>query len=307
MQISTNDGSGQKGEREWQLPKIKKDAAPHKTSYSPILECPCTTRMQKQAPYVNPKTFNGDCQGRHEPLSDLLDQKNPTCFADTYVGGLSCCPDGGFLLDADQTPPAFVDEIFFRFRFYFEDHDAAKHEEINHVEWASNGCDSGCGAKCPNNCHHIEYDVVQGVGSPGAPDVQVFQSTFPAGHMLAAECTPKDAQCMDGRTVGPEGFKLIMAASHCHAPNCIRQELINKDTGEVLCYGTTILGHSEANYDEAGYIFTPPCLWGSAEEGLLPPPVLQKNTTLQMVTYFNSTWGHPGQMGIWQMKAAVVV
>ena len=76
------------------------------------------------------------------------------------MGGLNCCPDGGFLLDADQTPPPFVDEVFFRFRFYFEDHDPAKHQDINHVEWAGNGCDSGCG-KCPNRCKHIEWDVVQ--------------------------------------------------------------------------------------------------------------------------------------------------
>merc|ERR1712216_717488 len=57
---------------------------------------------------------------------------------------------------------------------------------------------------------------------------------------------------------------------------------------------------------EAGYLFTPPCLWGSPEDGLLPPPVLFENTTLQMLTVFNSTYDHPGQMGIWQMKAAPV-
>lgn len=310
MQIGTNDGTGQKGVRSWQLPKIKRDAAPAQTAYSPILECPCTTRVHINgtAGTINGGAFNGDCEGRHEPLSDLLDNKNPTCWASTYVGGLSCCGDGEFLLDADQEPPAFVDEVFVRFRFYFEEYDAAKHQDINHVEWASNGCDSGCGGKCPNGCRHIEYDVVKGVGSKYGSDVQVFQSTFPAGDMLAASCTPKDGQCMDTRTVDPKkGFKLIMAAAHCHAPNCIRQELINKDSGEVLCNGTTKLGQSEANYDEAGYLYTPPCLWGATEDGLMAPPVLFKNTTLQMVTYFNSTWGHPGQMGIWQMKAAVVV
>ena len=58
-------------------------------------------------------------------------------------------------------------------------------------------------------------------------------------------------------------------------------------------------------YDEEGYLSTPPCLWGE-QEGLQNPPILFENTTMQMVTYFNTTWGHPGQMGIWQMKAAVV-
>merc|ERR1711871_1258 len=299
MQISTNDGTGRKGtpSNPWVLPKMKASTTPPNTPYSPLLECPCTTRIKNLQ-------VNGDC--RAEPLSDLLVTKNPTCDASTYVGGLACCSNGGYLLDADQEPPAFVDEVFYRFRFYFEEYDADNHQHLEHLEWAGNGCDSGCG-KCPNRCGHIEWDVVQGVGSHMGSDVAAFQSTFAAGQMLASSCPQHDGQCFDGRLVGPKGFKLMMAAAHCHAPNCITQDLINKDTGEVLCHGVPNLGKSEAVYDEEGYLSTPPCLWGTAEEGLLPPPVLQRNTTLQMVTYFNSTYGHPGQMGIWQMKGAVVV
>ena len=166
-----------------------------------------------------------------------------------YVGGMACCHNGGFLLDAEQEVPAFVDEVFFRFRFYYEDYapiastvvttgatttgatttgatttvvttgatttgatTGGKHQDINHVEWASNGCDSGCGGgHCPNECGHIEFDVVKGVGSKdGGTDVQVFQTTFKAGHMLAASCKMTDGQCMDGRMVGDDGFKMIM-------------------------------------------------------------------------------------------------
>lgn len=311
MQISTNDGTGAKGPH-GPVPKIKQQdgrtPADPNGKYSPLLECPCTDRMviDGKKGTINGHFMNGDC--RAEPLSDLLATKNPTCTASTYVGGLSCCPNGGFLLDRNQTVPDFVDETFFRFRFYYEDYDTTKHQDINHVEWAGNGCDSGCGGQCPNNCAHIEWDVVKGQGSVEGPDVAIFQSTFKAGDMLAKSCSMTSAQCMDGRTVDPaKGFKLMMAATHCHAPNCIRQELINVDTGEKLCYGATVLGDSEENYNEADYLFTPPCLWGNKEDGLMAPPVLQLNTTLQMVTVFNSTYGHPGQMGIWQMKAAPVV
>ena len=95
---------------------------------------------------------------------------------------------------------------------------------------------------------------------------------------------------MDGSKVDDaKGFKLMMAASHCHAP----QELINVDSGEVLCNGTTHIGTSHLTYNEAGYLFTPPCLWGDdPDDNLMPPPVLMKNTTLQMVTVFNSTYWH---------------
>merc|ERR1711988_15699 len=112
-------------------------------------------------------------------------------------------------------------------------------------------------------------------------DVAAFQSTFAAGQMLASSCTQHDGQCFDGRLVGPKGFKLVMAAAHCHALNCLRQVLINKDTGETLCDGVPKHGTSLMDvYNEEGYLSTPPCLWGTAEEGLVEPPVLQRNTTL---------------------------
>ena len=100
----------------------------------------------------------------------------------------------------------------------------------------------------------------------------------------------------------PYGW-LAQVATHCHAPNCLRQLLRNNDTGEVLCDGTPVKGATDAIYDERGYLYTPPCLYGHSDD-LLPPPLLMKNTTLQMVTWYNATFDHPGQMSIYQMKAA---
>ena len=126
--------------------------------------------------------------------------------------------------------------------------------------------------------------------------------------MLAkGDCAPTSQQCFPSSAVdAAKGFKLLMAATHCHAPNCLRQDLLDADTGAVLCRGVPKHGASEANYDEADYLYTPPCLWGRAEDGLEAPPVLTRNMTLRMVTVFNSTYDHPGQMGIWQMKGAPV-
>jgi len=246
--------------------------------------------------------YDGDC--KPEPLSDLLKENNPTCQVTSYLGGLSCCVNHDFLLDKDQNPPPFVDEIIFRFRFYFEDFNSTLHQEIHHVEWALNGCDSGSDGPNPMGCRHIEFDIVKGVGSSAGPDIQILQSTFPVHGMLARSCGPDNGQCMDISKVGKGGIKLMMAAAHCHAPNCLRQELINLDTGETLCLGIPVHGTSEAAFDELGYLYTPPCTWGTAEEGFYDPPVLALNTNLQMIAYYNSTYVHPGQMGIWQMKAA---
>jgi len=287
------------------------DFTQHKFRSSAVIElfnnditpsCLCSDPVET----INGIPYDADC--KPEPLSDLLADNNPTCQVSSYVGGLACCINGGLLLDADQTPPAFVDKIFFIFRFYFEDYDPTKHQVVRHVEWSQNGCDSGAGGPNPYGCRHIEYDIVKGVGSAAGPDIQTFQSTFPAHGMFETSCRPTDGQCMDGSKVGPKGFKLITAATHCHAPNCLRQELINLDTGKPICIAIPIHGQSENLFDEKGYLFAPPCTWGdSVDEGFFPPPILQMNTNLQMVTYYNSTYGHTGQMGIWQMKAAYIV
>jgi len=253
---------------------------------------------------INGIPYDADCKA--EPLSDLLRDNNPTCQVSSYIGGLACCINKAILLDSDQVQPPFVDEIFFKFRFYFEDYNPAAHQLIHHVEWSLNGCDSGAGGPNPMGCRHIEYDVVKGAGSAQGPDVQIFTSTFPAHGMLESSCSPSAGQCMDGSKVGPKGFKLIMAATHCHAPNCLRQDLYNADTGEAICIGIPVHGLTENVFDEEGYLFTPPCTWGDTPD-FLPPPVLYLNTTLRMTAWYNSTYGHPGQMGIWQAKGAYVV
>lgn len=58
--------------------------------------------------------------------------------------------------------------------------------------------------------------------------------------------------------------------------------------------------------DEAGYLWLPPCEWGSADEGMLPPPVLQLDTNLTSVKRVNSTVGHTGVMAIWQARGAYI-
>ena len=212
---------------------------------------------------------------------------------------------GELLLDADQSPPPFFDVTYFKFRFYFEEHDPLVQQEMHYIEWDLNGC--GSMGQEPYTCHHNELDIVAGAGSSAGPDIQVLQSTFPAFGMLMPWCGPMSGgSCMDQSKVGPKGFKLILAATHCHAPNCLRQELINADTNETLCVGTPVHGNSSEVFDEKGYLYTPPCTWGEGA-GFTDPPVLHPSTTLRMVVYYNSTYGHPGQMGIWQMKAALVV
>ena len=54
------------------------------------------------------------------PTGDLLLQKNPTCWVDTYEGGLSCCHHKNVLLDKDQEQPSDLLTYHLKFRFYFQ-------------------------------------------------------------------------------------------------------------------------------------------------------------------------------------------
>ena len=51
---------------------------------------------------------------------DLLQQKNPTCWVDTYQGGLSCCHHKNVLLDKDQEQPSDLLTYHLKFRFYYQ-------------------------------------------------------------------------------------------------------------------------------------------------------------------------------------------
>ena len=77
-------------------------------------------------------------------------------------------------------------------------------------------------------------------------------------------------------------------------------------TPELLCRQVSLYGKGDVavdRFDEAGYVTLPPCLWGSAEEGLLPPVYLPPGTPMYSVQRTRNTHvGHTGQMASWQMR-----
>lgn len=79
------------------------------------------------------------------PKSVLLDEHNPTCFVETYRGGLSCCRHNNFLLDKDQDIPwddQFL-EYRLKYRFYFEEFQEkseeqhASHKNLVRLYWTT--------------------------------------------------------------------------------------------------------------------------------------------------------------------------
>ena len=82
-------------------------------------------------------------------------------------------------------------------------------------------------------------------------------------------------------------------------------ELWDDDKKLLLCRSAPVYGNGTAAMNENGFMLAhPPCLWGNAAEGLLPPPLIHLDSNLSCVKQSNSTNGHWGEMALWQMRAA---
>eukprot|EP00812_Abedinium_dasypus_P000841 NODE_109_length_2084_cov_290.840315.p1 GENE.NODE_109_length_2084_cov_290.840315~~NODE_109_length_2084_cov_290.840315.p1 ORF type:complete len:681 (+),score=169.76 NODE_109_length_2084_cov_290.840315:29-2044(+) len=237
------------------------------------------------------------------PTSDLWTTHNGICDIKTYGGGLLCCKSHTILLDADQEVPDATDEYQLKYRFYYEDY--TNQQNTFRLWWSTEAW---------NN----EYDIPKSKANCLDPATPVEQCE----HRIRSEFHGVDVLSMgngcaeqgDPNTCGnvtkireEDGgkFLLIYAAPHCHAPACKALELWNNDTGELICRSEPVYGTGMGAMDEDGYIIgIPPCVWGSKEEGLAPPPVLSLDSNLTVLKIANNTYGHWGVMALWQMRGA---
>ena len=153
--------------------------------------------------------------------------QRPTCDIRTYQGGLRCCPHEGFLLDHDQAVPDDVLEYRFKVRFYFQPHDARKHEPV--WRWGFSGSPGSdeydipkcaAGAPCPSECIHSIVAYVQ------PKDFASRSATCESTRSPWNNINPAQARSADGS---------VHLGGHCHAPACLSMELYNDDTGELIC------------------------------------------------------------------------
>ena len=94
------------------------------------------------------------------------------------------------------------------------------------------------------------------------------------------------------------GITPLVITPHCHAPSCLRQELYNADTGDLICRVDARYGSGYEAFNEAGYIALSPCLFGH-QDGLFNPITLTPDTNITAIKVFNNTYRHLGQMAQW--------
>ena len=266
--------------------------------------------------------FNDDVCATY-PTGELLSTKNAICNISRYEGGLYCCHHDSILLDSNQIVPNKTDTWRLKYRFYFEEFVPKRdnedvqdkkdsHQNLWRAWWST---------EATNN----EYDVPKSVSNCNDPTTPVsdciheIKSQFKGIDMIAGAHGGGGTQCMvsgDDAACGnitliknrDQGkFKLMYMAAHCHTPACMSLELWNDDTGELICRNAPTYGNGKAAMNENSYVISiPPCLFGTKEEGLLPPPVLSLDSNLTTIKRANNTNGHWGVMALWQMRGAYV-
>lgn len=228
---------------------------------------------------INGLGFSKNCRG--EPYGDLIRQHNPSCFIETYQGGLSCCHHKNVLLDADQDQPQHEMTYQLKFRFWFQEYYGQKQMERFYYQ---------------TEAYSGEYDVPKCLN--GTPPEDCI-------HSITAHFTGKDM--IDNNLIkNSKGFNLIYLAPHCHAATCIDMELYNADTGDLICRVVGDMGKgSNKTYDEKGYIKLNPCLFGY-DKGLLKPQLFRWDTNFTSIKRANNTYTHYGEMASWQMRGIII-
>jgi len=256
--------------------------------------CICTPKEDNYLIYMNTtvQQFNGyNCVGA--PRSDMAQHgdgtgrnvPNAACHMQTYHGGTECCKHKMFLTDREDAHriPDQTDTYFLKWRYYFQEYEPtiagapATHQHLHHWVFL---IDQQVNDYEEDNAHY------------GTPSI--------GG--ITANLTAKDMGLEDIPATYSTITPLVMTP-HCHAPSCIREELWNVDTGEIICNVTAMYGNPEYGplsqvFNEANYIAIPPCIYGY-QPGLQKPFSLSPSTRLRAIKYFNNTYRHLGQMAQW--------
>jgi len=285
--------SGQSGVYAYHGPKLRSGGT-LKMSVLDSPTCVCDGGIKGT---LNGVPFHKDCLD--EPKGDLVQQKNPTCWVDTYEGGLSCCHHQNLLLDKAQTPPEEILSYQMKFRFYYQpysppsDNSPASHENLLRMYYQT---EANAG----------EYDIPKcDPGTPAEHCVHEITAHFKVSDMMR-DCDVRTNPNCWGDTKQYNGINLMYAAGHCHAPSCISMELYHADTGKLLCAHYPVYGQTHEVFDELGYLAIPPCLWGKETEGLLEPVYLPYDANLTSIKRNNNTNAHYGEMASWQMRGVLV-
>jgi hypothetical protein len=271
------------------------------TTWSPLLECPCTPQRK-----INVSAGTIDGQAADPPIHcspEFAATGNPSCHLATYQGGWRCCEHKMFLIDTDRDcvhPDCSEkpkDEVHMKFTFSYED--------------AQPGTRPMEGAACcdvtsvTQGDENIEYDIP--VCLPGTPAEEcrhIAESVQPLAYFDGHPKSP-----LSGHK-GSDLVDLVFAAPHLHLAG-ISIELIDHVTNETLCEvhqtddnsGGVVYGNGTMPGNEDSYMVgLSTCHWGGADA-----PRFRRDHPMRTRAVYNASLGHTGVMSLWLMQVSAVV
>jgi len=264
------------------------------------------TYLTYNAPGRKPQQMEYAVNCNPEPRGDMAKFDNPACKMATYQGGLHCCHHQWFLTDTEQDAEHSgpVDKYYLKFRYYFQDYVPATTNATAATAAAATAATAATASSSssshgtPASHQHMSHWVFL---------IDATVNDYEEDPHVAGDGVGKiTAHVVVGSTMGIEdapagGFSAAnfhVMTPHCHAPSCIREELWNADTGEILCNVTAVYGTGINVFNESDYVAIPPCLFGD-EPGLRKPWSLAPDTNITAVKYYNNSFRHLGQMAQW--------
>jgi len=204
---------------------------------------------------------------------------NPSCDIHAYRGGLRCCKGGTVILDSNQSVKNNEQfEWQLKYRYYYEVvEDESKVQNTFMTSWWTEH-------------NNGEHDVPLCLEKDKSQCRDVITSNFTAGQFRGCE----------------KGCRFITMEGHCHI-GCIAMEMWIVDdpaNPKLLCNATVKYGQGDGWMDEMGYISgAQTCIFGG---GFEDPVDLHPDTKLMSVKISNNTNAYTGDMGLWEINAALL-
>ena len=207
--------------------------------------CVCPPRETHYLTYMDSLTLQfGEYNCVDRPRSDMAQfgdgtgraGPNLACHMDTYHGGLQCCRHSWLLTDRAQDsliPRDKVDTYYLKWRYYFQEYSPQ----------------SDLAPASHKHLHHWVFLIDEAVNDYEEDNAEYGKASI---GKITAKLQAKDMGLEDTHNPTDDGapplagnftqITPLVMTPHCHAPSCIRQELWNADTGEIICNMTAQYG-----------------------------------------------------------------
>jgi len=258
------------------------------------LECPCSSedRMLVGADEDATALFSAVAPRKgseNQCNSVLLGENNTSCSPSTYFGGLYCCEDGEYCMDAFKDVPDKPEKSTYHLRYTIEYEPVSTDTRPLYLAAC---CDATGDVDLPGN---IEYDIPQCAGGEDDDCVHVLETTQELhGASSGAFGTGGSGSEED------EYVEVVYMVGHLHRGG-VSVTLYVNDT-ELLCESLPTYGDGEPGEigNEPGYINSmSSCTFD-------PPLVLRTTEKIRVVGKYNSTEPHTGVMSLFYVAVADV-